>query len=155
MGASHATESTRAVTIPVDGVRLTGDLTIPAGAVGVVAFAHGTGSGRHSPRNRQVAGGLVEARLATLLVDLLTQDEEEVDLRTRELRFDVPLLADRMVAAIDWLNDERSTVELPVGCFGASTGAAAALIAAARRPGRVPAVVSRGGRPDLARADLG
>jgi putative phosphoribosyl transferase len=154
MDASSATESTRAVTIPVEGVRLAGDLTAPDAAVGVVAFAHGSGSGRHSPRNRRVAAGLAEARLASLLVDLLTEDEERVDLRTRELRFDIPLLAGRMVAALDWLEDESSTERLSAGCFGASTGAAAALIAAARRPDRVRAVVSRGGRPDLAGAEL-
>jgi putative phosphoribosyl transferase len=152
MDRSSATESTRAVTIPAEGVELAGDLTVPDAAVGVVAFAHGSGSGRHSPRNRQVAAGLADARLATLLMDLLTEEEEEVDLRTRELRFDIPLLARRMVAAIDWLED--ATHGLSVGCFGASTGAAAALIAAARRPGRVRAVVSRGGRPDLAGEDL-
>ena len=154
MGASSATGSTRAVAIPAEGVQLAGDLTVPDAAVGVVAFAHGSGSGRHSPRNRQVAAGLAEARLATLLVDLLTEDEERLDLRTRELRFDIPLLAGRVVAALDWLEDESSTDRLPAGCFGASTGAAAALIAAARRPDRVRAVVSRGGRPDLAGGEL-
>src|SRR5688572_19702643 len=154
MDASSATESMRAVAIPAEGVQLAGDLTVPDAAVGVVAFAHGSGSGRHSPRNRQVAAGLAEARLATLLVDLLTEDEERLDLRTRELRFDIPLLAGRVVAALDWLADESSTDRLPAGCFGASTGAAAALIAAARRPDRVHAVVSRGGRPDLAGGEL-
>ncbi len=144
----------RAVTIPADGVRLDGDLTVPDDAVGVVAFAHGSGSGRHSPRNREVAARLAEARLATLLLDLLTADEEDVDLRTRELRFDIGLLAGRMVSAIDWLGSEPFTERLAVGCFGASTGAAAALIAAARRPDRVHAVVSRGGRPDLAADEL-
>jgi putative phosphoribosyl transferase len=153
MNAS-ATGTTSAVTIPADGVELAGDLTVPDHAAGVVAFAHGSGSGRHSPRNRQVAAGLVDARLATLLMDLLTGDEEQVDLRTRELRFDIPLLARRMIAAIDWLEHEPGTDRLPVGCFGASTGAAAALIAAAERPERVRAVVSRGGRPDLTGDDL-
>ena len=137
-----------AVTIPADGVELAGDLTVPDATGGVVAFAHGSGSGRHSPRNRQVAAGLVAAGLATLLLDLLTEDEEQVDVRTRELRFDIPLLARRMVAAIDWLEHAPATGRLPVGCFGASTGAAAALIAAARRPERVRAGVSRGGRTD-------
>jgi dienelactone hydrolase len=144
----------RAVRITADGVQLAGDLTVPDDAVGVVAFAHGTGSGRHSPRNRQVAAGLVDARLATLLMDLLTEDEEHVDLRTRGLRFEIPLLARRMIAAIDWLEHEPATDRLPVGCFGASTGAAAALIAAAQRHERVRAVVSRGGRPDLADVEL-
>ena len=143
-------QATRVVTVPADRAKLAGDLAIPGSAVGVVAFAHGSGSGRHSPRNRQVAAGLGDAGLATLLMDLLTDDEEQVDLRTRELRFDIPLLARRMVAAIDWLEHERAVDGLRVGCFGASTGAAAALIAAAQRPERVGAVVSRGGRPDLA-----
>jgi dienelactone hydrolase len=151
---ASASATRRAVTIPADGVELAGNLTVPDDAVGVVAFAHGSGSGRHSPRNRQVAAGLVDAGLATLLMDLLTEDEEQVDLRTRELRFDIPLLARRMIAAIDWLEHEPGTDRLPVGCFGASTGGAAALIAAAQQPGRVRAVVSRGGRPDLAGDEL-
>jgi putative phosphoribosyl transferase len=113
-------------------------------------FAHGSGSGRFSPRNRAVAGVLVAAGLATLLMDLLTAEEEAEDVRTARLRFDIPLLAERVVYAIDWLSSEAILSALPVGCFGASTGAAAALIAAAERPGRVAAVVSRGGRPDLA-----
>ena len=142
------------VRVPAGRAVLAGDLTVPPDPRGVVLFAHGTGSGRHSPRNRQVAAGLVDARLATLLMDLLTEDEERVDLRTRELRFDVPLLAGRMVAAIDWLGREPSTQALAVGCFGASTGAAAALIAAAQRHERVRAVVSRGGRPDLAGVEV-
>jgi putative phosphoribosyl transferase len=146
--------TTRAITIPAEGAQLAGDLTLPDAAVGLVVFAHGSGSGRHSPRNRQVAAGLAEAGMATLLMDLLTEAEEDVDLRTRELRFDIPLLADRMVSAIDRLQHDPSTGRLPVGCFGASTGAAAAVIAAARRPGRVRAVVSRGGRPDLAGEEL-
>jgi putative phosphoribosyl transferase len=150
MATSSAAGSARLVTIPVNTVRLCADLTVPASARGVVAFAHGSGSGRHSPRNREVAADLVDAGLATLLVDLLTEPEEQVDIRTRELRFEIPLLAARMVAAIDWLAREPDTAGLAVGCFGASTGAAAALIAAAERPSRVRAVVSRGGRPDLA-----
>ncbi len=130
---------------------------MPPRARGIVVFAHGAGSGRFSPRNRAVARTLSAASLATLLIDLLTADEEEADLRTAELRFDVGLLGERVVAAVDRLaldasvGDLPPTLErLPVGCFGASTGAAAALIAAARRPDRVAAVVSRGGRPDLA-----
>jgi pimeloyl-ACP methyl ester carboxylesterase len=122
-----------------------------------VVFAHGSGSGRHSPRNRAVARVLEDAGFGTLLLDLLTPDEEAEDLVTARLRFDVELLAERVTAAIDWLALEASVGELPprleqlpVGCFGASTGAAAALIAAAARPERVRAVVSRGGRPDLA-----
>jgi putative phosphoribosyl transferase len=136
--------------IPVDGVLLEGDLNKPPGARGLVVFAHGSGSGRFSPRNRAVAETLVEAGLATLLMDLLTAAEEAIDLRTRSLRFDIPLLGRRVIAAVDWLADEATTSELAVGCFGASTGAAAALVAAAERPDRVSAVVSRGGRPDLA-----
>jgi putative phosphoribosyl transferase len=138
------------VVIPADGVSLSGDLTLPQDAPGVVVFAHGSGSGRFSPRNRAVAGALARAGLGTLLMDLLTEQEEAVDLRTRHLRFDIGLLGRRVVATVDWLASEPSTRQLPVGCFGASTGAAAALIAAAERPARVGAVVSRGGRPDLA-----
>lgn len=139
----------QAVRIPVGSdIELDGDLNVPAGAGGVVVFAHGSGSGRHSPRNRYVADVLVRAGLGTVLVDLLTSDEERVDLETRELRFDIPLLAGRLVGIVDWLGDQ------PIGLFGASTGAAAALIAATERPSTVRAVVSRGGRPDLARDAL-
>jgi dienelactone hydrolase len=144
--AEHAS----AIEIPADEVLLQGDLTIPPHARGIVVFAHGSGSGRFSPRNRAVANVLVQAGLATLLMDLLTAQEETVDLRTRHLRFDVALLGRRVIATIDWLATDPTVTQLPVGCFGASTGAAAALIAAADRPERVRAVVSRGGRPDLA-----
>ena len=154
MRTPSTTSLAGAFSIPADGVQLTGDLRVPDAAAGVVAFAHGTGSSRHSPRNRRVAERLHEVRLGTLLLDLLTEEEEARDLRTRELRFDIPLLARRMVAAIDWLEGEPATADLSVGCFGASTGAAAALIAAAQRPDRVRAVVSRGGRPDLAGGEL-
>jgi putative phosphoribosyl transferase len=154
MDASSATHLAHGVTVPADGARLDGDLSVPDGAVGIVAFAHGSGSSRHSPRNRLVAEQLIDARLGTLLLDLLTGDEETEDRRTGRLRFDIPLLAGRLVAAIDWLGREPSTAALRVGCFGASTGAAAALRAAARRPDRVDAVVSRGGRPDLAGDEL-
>jgi putative phosphoribosyl transferase len=140
--------SERAVEIRDLGATLEGNLALPEAARGVVVFAHGSGSGRFSPRNRAVAGELQRAGLATLLMDLLTPDEEIVDLETAQYRFDVDLLGRRVVAAIDWLAGELQ--HLPVGCFGASTGAAAALIAAAERPDRVAAVVSRGGRPDLA-----
>jgi putative phosphoribosyl transferase len=126
------------------------DVVGPAGAAGVVLFAHGSGSSRHSPRNRHVATRLHQAGLATVLADLLTGDEEAVDRRTRELRFDVELLARRLEAVADWARTDDRLGDLPVGYFGASTGAAAALIAAADRPGEVAAVVSRGGRPDLA-----
>jgi putative phosphoribosyl transferase len=140
----------RTVAIPAGGAELTGILAVPPDAGGVVVFAHGSGSGRLSPRNRAVAGELQRAGLATLLIDLLTPAEEAEDIRTARLRFDVGLLGERVIAAIDWLAAEPRAAQLPVGCFGASTGAAAALIAAAARPERVAAVVSRGGRPDLA-----
>jgi putative phosphoribosyl transferase len=139
----------REVRVSAGPVELEGILAIPEGAQGIVLFAHGSGSGRHSPRNRYVAEVLREAGLATLLIDLLTPEEEEVDLRTRPLRFDIGLLADRLAGATDWLARNPDTQELRVGYFGASTGAGAALVAAAERP-EVGAVVSRGGRPDLA-----
>jgi putative phosphoribosyl transferase len=138
------------VRLQAGSVTLEGDLEIPEGAVGVVLFAHGSGSGRHSPRNRFVARELQVAGLATFLIDLLTAEEEEVDRDTAHLRFDIPLLAERLVAATHWLAADPSTRGLNVGYFGASTGAAAALVAAAVEPDRVGAVVSRGGRPDLA-----
>jgi putative phosphoribosyl transferase len=153
LAAHTAQPRQRPVVIPADDVRLAGDLTLPHDAPGVVVFAHGSGSGRFSPRNRAVAAVLARAGLAALLMDLLTEQEEAVDLRTRQLRFDIALLGRRVVATVDWLASEPSTSELPVGCFGASTGAAAALIAAAERPARVGAVGSRGGRPDLAGGD--
>jgi putative phosphoribosyl transferase len=138
-----------AVRIGVDRVALDGDLARPPSSGGIVLFAHGSGSSRHSPRNRRVAEHLQRAGLGTLLLDLLTPDEERLDLRSRELRFDIGLLAQRLVGAIDWLA-ARFGGGLRVGLFGASTGAAAALVAAGERPGPVAAVVSRGGRPDLA-----
>jgi putative phosphoribosyl transferase len=131
-------------------VTLEGNLSLPEGARGVVLFAHGSGSSRHSPRNRHVARLLNEAKLATLLIDLLTPDEEAIDLRTAHLRFDIGLLAERLVGATDWLTHYPDTRDLRVGYFGASTGTGAALVAAAERPHVVGAVVSRGGRPDLA-----
>ena len=138
------------VYIDAGPVRLEGNLTIPRGAEGVVLFAHGSGSSRHSPRNRYVAQVLVDAGLGTLLMDLLTPEEEAVDMYTAQLRFDIDLLAGRVVAATDWLSANPATSDLSIGYFGASTGAAAALAAAAERPDEVGAVVSRGGRPDLA-----
>lgn len=125
-------------------------LNMPRNAAGLILFAHGSGSSRHSPRNRFVAEVLQHAGLGTLLLDLLTTDEERIDLRTREKRFDIDLLADRLVGALWWIDTEDELRGLAAGLFGASTGAAAALVAAARRPERVGAVVSRGGRPDLA-----
>ena len=145
----------RAVTIPAGGAALAGDLSIPTDARGIVVFAHGSGSGRHSPRNRSVAGALRAGGLATLLMDLLTEAEEAEDVRTLALRFDIGLLARRLVAATDWLAQQPDTAALPVGYFGASTGAGAALVAAAERPAAVAAIVSRGGRPDLAGPSLG
>ena len=138
------------VRVSVGSVVLEGSLDVPDEARGVVLFAHGSGSGRHSPRNRYVARTLREANLATLLIDLLTVEEEEMDLHTRQLRFDIGLLAQRLVGATDWIAQNLETQNLPVGYFGASTGAGAALVAAAIRPELVGAVVSRGGRPDLA-----
>ncbi len=139
------------VRVPIGGgAHIDGDLGMPEGAKGIVIFAHGSGSSRHSPRNREVATALRRVGLATLLIDLLTPQEERVDLVTRELRFDIPMLAARVEAALDWARVDARTAGLPVGLFGASTGAAAALIAAAVRPDDVAAVVSRGGRPDLA-----
>lgn len=129
---------------------LDADLSVPASCNGIVLFAHGSGSSRLSPRNRQVAESLNASRLATLLVDLLTPDEEAEDQRTRELRFDIAMLADRLVGLTDWLRSNDQTANLRIGYFGASTGAGAALMAAAQRPDTVDAVVSRGGRPDLA-----
>ena len=140
----------RTIEIPAGEVRLPADVVVPARARGVVLFAHGSGSGRHSPRNRLVAATLQDAGLATALVDLLTPDEERVDARTAELRFDIALLATRVGALTGWLVSHEPTRGLPVGLFGASTGAAAALVAAAARPDAVAAIVSRGGRPDLA-----
>jgi dienelactone hydrolase len=145
-----AAQDERSVRIPADGALIQGDLVMPEGARALVVFAHGSGSGRHSPRNRYVAEGLHEGGIATLLIDLLTEEEERVDTRTRQHRFDIELLAGRLEAALAWLGEQPDVGDLPTGLFGASTGAGAALIAAARRPERVGAVVSRGGRPDLA-----
>jgi dienelactone hydrolase len=142
------------VSIIVGAVTLEGNLEIPAGAHGIVLFAHGSGSSRHSPRHRYVAQVLSQAGLATLLIDLLTPEEEMIDLRTRHLRFDIGLLASRLVGATDWLTQNPATQTLRIGYFGASTGAGAALVAAADRPEVVGAIVSRGGRPDLAGSAL-
>jgi putative phosphoribosyl transferase len=146
---SNAIES-HPVVAQAGAAQLEGDLGIPRGAAGIVLFAHGSGSSRFSPRNRFVARMLHQAGIATLLLDLLTPDEEAIDLRTAELRFDISLLADRLVGATDWLGHDPDTRRLRVGYFGASTGGGAALVAAAQRPEAIGAVVSRGGRPDLA-----
>ena len=138
------------VYVPAGGARLAGELTVPPNASGLVLFAHGSGSSRFSRRNQFVARVLERRGLATLLIDLLTPDEEALDQRTAHLRFDIPLLATRLVAIIEWLKQKPETAPLPVGLFGASTGGGAALRAAAAMPDDVFAVVSRGGRPDLA-----
>lgn len=140
----------RLVLVSMGRVTLEGNLTLPEGAAGLVLFAHGSGSGRHSPRNRRVAAALNEANFATLLVDLLSPREEAIDLQTAHLRFDIGLLAERLIGATDWLTKYPDTQGLRIGYFGASTGAGAALVAATERPEAVGAVVSRGGRPDLA-----
>ena len=141
---------TRAVEIDLADIVLHGDLTLPAGAAGLVVFAHGSGSSRRSPRNRFVAGVINRAGLGTLLMDLLTEEEEQVDEITRELRFDIDLLGQRVAQVVQWAGDREELAELPIGLFGSSTGAAAALVAAASMPEEVHAIVSRGGRPDLA-----
>lgn len=144
----------RLVEIPAGPIRLFADLVVPESAVGLVAFAHGSGSSRRSTRNRSVAQSLQESGLATLLMDLLTEEEEAVDRRTAHLRFDIGLLAGRLVNATDWIVEQSDLARFSLGYFGASTGAAAALMAAAQRPQIVRAVVSRGGRPDLAASAL-
>lgn len=141
------------VTVPAAGVALQGDLTLPSEPEGIVLFAHGSGSSRLSPRNRYVAGALHEKSLGTLLVDLLTVQEEREDELTGHLRFNIDLLTGRLAAIADWLESLPEVAGLGLGLFGASTGAAAALMTAARRPATVKAVVSRGGRPDLAGAE--
>ena len=153
-GAETLERAASAVAIPIEGAELEATLAVPERANGVIVFAHGSGSGRHSPRNRYVADQLVKAGFGTLLLDLLTPTEERYDQETADLRFDIDRLATRLVAAIDWLNQQERTAGLRVGAYGASTGAAAALMGAAERPERVTAVVSRGGRPDLAKEAL-
>lgn len=154
-GVQSVRQTHRAVRIPVSPkVTLDGDLTVPAGAEAIVLFAHGAGSSRLSPRNRMVADSLHAIGQATLLIDLLTKDEQMIDEHTQQLRFDISLLAERLVKATDWVTQNPETSKLHVGYFGASTGAAAALVASVQRPGVVKAIVSRGGRPDLASAVL-
>jgi putative phosphoribosyl transferase len=142
--------SERLVQITLGPVTLEGNMHVPAHARGIVLFAHGSGSSRHSPRNRFVAGVFQEGGLATLLIDLLTQDEERIDARTAHLRFDIGMLASRLAGAAEWLKQQLDTRGLQIGCFGASTGGGAALLTAAQHPDLIDAVVSRGGRPDLA-----
>ena len=136
--------------IPLGNVVVEGTLTLPPGTRGVVLFAHGSGSSRFSPRNQYVAKEFNKATIGTLLFDLLTQEEEETDIVTAEYRFNIPLLAQRLIGATEWLRNDPQTKRFAFGYFGASTGAAAALIAAAKLPNEIAAVVSRGGRPDLA-----
>jgi dienelactone hydrolase len=154
MARNDRPSSNIAVRVPIGAQHLQGDLSVPGNAGGLVLFAHGSGSSRHSPRNQFVARVLEQRGLGTLLIDLLTPEEEAVDERTAQWRFDIGLLADRLVAIIDWLRRQPATARLPIGLFGASTGGGAALVAAALRPRNVAAVVSRGGRPDLAGAAL-
>jgi putative phosphoribosyl transferase len=148
IAAKADTKISQSVEIPTDGVQLSGELSVPADADGIVLFAHGSGSSRHSPRNQFVARIIREGGIGTLLFDLLTSEEESVDIYTRHLRFDIGLLADRLAAASVWLLRERG--DFGIGYFGASTGGGAALVAAAKLGSQVGAVVSRGGRPDLA-----
>lgn len=138
------------VEIPINEISLEGNLVIPENVKGIVVFVHGSGSSRFSPRNRFVAEKLQANGLATLLMDLLTREEEKIDIRTREFRFDIKLLSERLIEATRWLRKNESTKELNIGYFGSSTGAAASLIAAAKHPENVEAIVSRGGRTDLA-----
>lgn len=142
------------VRIPAGAATLGGNITVPSNAGGIVLFVHGSGSSRHSPRNRFVAQTLNNAGLATLLFDLLTPEEEAVDIRTAHLRFDIALLAERLGLATDWISQEQAVRNLRIGYFGSSTGGGAALVAAAARPESARAIVSRGGRPDLAGAAL-
>jgi putative phosphoribosyl transferase len=147
--------ATKPVVIPIEnGQHIDADVHVPERVTGLVVFAHGSGSSRFSSRNRTVAEFLYQRGLGTLLLDLLTREEESVDAQTREYRFDIDLLATRVVVATDWILTHDELFRLPIGYFGASTGAAAALIAGAERPSAVTAVVSRGGRPDLAGAAL-
>lgn len=150
VGEPQSRDGERVVHVDVGTATLEGNLAVPAETQGIVLFAHGSGSSRHSSRNRYVAQTLREAGLGTLLVDLLTPEEEAADEHTRHHRFDISMLADRLLGAINWLAELPETRKLHVGLFGASTGGGAALMAAAQRPGSVGAVVSRGGRPDLA-----
>lgn len=151
MRSIHSSAGTP-ISIPTGLCELRGDLAVPDSARGIVVFAHGSASSRMSPRNKYVASVLYDGKIATLLVDLLTHEEEQLDDRTGALRFDVPMLGDRLVKMIDWLSANKQTAGLKIGLFGASTGAAAAIVAATHR--RVNAVVSRGGRVDLAKEAL-
>ena len=148
--ASTGTATRRAAQIPSEHIKLEGELTVPSDATGIVLFAHGSGSSRHSPRNQFVARTIRGAGIGTLLFDLLTQEEEAIDASTRHLRFDIGLLASRLVDATNWIKSQANTSHLRVGFFGSSTGGGAALVAAGAGGEEIGAVVSRGGRPDLA-----
>lgn len=151
---SSKSKSSSEIQIPINSITLEGNLTIPEGAKGIVVFAHGSGSSRYSSRNQYVAQELQKEGLGTLLFDLLTAEEERIDMVTAHLRFDIDLLADRLVSVTNWLLSNPDTKKLKIGYFGASTGAAAALIAAKENANAIKAVVSRGGRPDLAEKAL-
>lgn len=154
MNQSNPNDKGKLVNVSLDSATIEGNLSIPEGAEGIVLFAHGAGSSRNSPRNNFVAEQLRQGGLATLLIDLLTPDEKEIDRRTRQVRFDIDRLGRRVVGTTDWLRDQAETEKLNIGIFGSSTGAAGALIAAAKRPDVVDAVVSRGGRVDMAESIL-
>lgn len=154
MNQTNADDKGKLVNVTLDSATIEGNLNIPEGAEGIVLFAHGAGSSRNSPRNNFVAEQLRQGGLATLLIDLLTPDEKKIDRRTRQVRFDIDRLGRRVVGTTDWLRDQAKTEKLNIGIFGSSTGAAGALIAAAERPGIVDAVVSRGGRVDMAESIL-
>jgi dienelactone hydrolase len=152
--SQHQVAISKEVVIPSDSITLMGELNIPAGAEGLVLFAHGSGSSHLSPRNQYVAQTIREAGIGTLLFDLLTREEEKIDLRTRHMRFDIGLLARRLIDATEWVRKQKQTGHLRIGYFGASTGGGAALVAAAELDDQIGAVVSRGGRPDMAGESL-
>lgn len=152
--SSNIDKGNSEIQIPIDSIALEGNLIIPEGAKGIVIFAHGSGSSRHSPRNQYIAQELQRSGIGTLLFDLLTVEEERIDMLTRNLRFDIGLLANRLVNVTTWILSNPATKDLKIGYFGASTGAAAALMAAKEHGNKIKAIVSRGGRPDLAESAL-
>lgn len=152
--SSNIDKGNSGIKIPIDSIALEGNLIIPEGAKGIVIFAHGSGSSRHSPRNQYIAQELQRSGIGTLLFDLLTVEEERIDMLTRTLRFDIDLLANRLVNVTTWILSNPATKDLKIGYFGASTGAAAALMAAKEHGNTIKAIVSRGGRPDLAESAL-
>ena len=152
--SSNIDKGNPGIKIPIDSITLEGNLIIPEGAKGIVIFAHGSGSSRHSPRNQYIAQELQRSGIGTLLFDLLTVEEERIDMLTRNLRFDIDLLANRLINVTTWILSNPATKDLKIGYFGASTGAAAALMAAKEHRNTIKAIVSRGGRPDLAESAL-